>query len=118
MTDHEAKDMAALDALFDEIREAGAPEVSDALMARVLADAEDTGVVAQDLAARAGWRDWIAVLGGWPAMGGLVAAGVTGLWIGAAPTGMVSDVMTDMLGETLTVDLLPQLDDFGLEAEG
>jgi hypothetical protein len=119
MTDRETKEMAELDALLGDMRKRADPEVSDGLMARILADADSVrtaGHVTQPT--QLSWRDWISALGGWPAMGGLVAAGVAGLWIGAAPIGTVTDVMAGVFGETVSVELFPDVDLFELEAEG
>ena len=118
MTERETKDMAALDALFADVRDAEVPEVSDGVMARILADADAALALPALRSPRAGWRDWVTALGGWPAMGGLMAAGVAGLWIGVAPTGTVSDVMAGVLGETVAFEVFPDADIFGLEAEG
>lgn len=42
---------------------------------------------------RAGWRDWVDLLGGWPALGGMATACAVGLWIGLAPpTGLPDPV--------------------------
>ncbi|MFW8594871.1 hypothetical protein ACOHWE_11765 [Cribrihabitans neustonicus] len=40
---------------------------------------------------RQGWRQLAAAVGGWPAMGGLAAAGLAGLWLGLAPPDFVPD---------------------------
>lgn len=93
----------ALDVFFDAAR--GAPEpASDALMARVMADA-----LAVQTAAKAGpmlserrhsgviaglW----AALGGWPALGGLATATLAGVWIGFSPDLGVGDAMANALG--------------------
>lgn len=91
------------------------PAPSDALMARVLADA----LAAQPVTAprpepRPGlWVQLREALGGWPALGGLATAGVMGLAIGiAAPAGL-ADLATAVLGQgtdTYMVDLMPELD--------
>lgn len=69
---------------------AAAPDVPAALLSRILADAQ----AEQAAQMRATWRraaprrGLVAVLrdlGGWPAMAGLAAATVAGLWIGISP---------------------------------
>lgn len=117
MSDQNDKDIDDLDAFFAQVRQEPVPEISADAMARIMAGA----VVPEPVAivqAKPGIRDWIADLGGWPAMSGLMAAGFAGLWIGVAPTGAVSDVMAGMLGETVSVSLFPEADLFDLEAEG
>lgn len=118
MTDRERQDMADLDALFTEVRHGETPQVSGALMARILADAQAASPAAVSTPVRIGWRDWLAALGGWPAMGGLVAAGVTGLWIGVAPSALIEDTVSGLIGETVPVGLFSQIDLFELETEG
>ncbi|WP_072793703.1 hypothetical protein [Cognatishimia maritima] len=74
----------ALDALFAEAADF-APTPSDALMARVLADAEAFQPAAAEPMARRSQRSWrvfLDVIGGWQGAGGLVAATLAGVWIG------------------------------------
>ncbi|TNF23246.1 MAG: hypothetical protein EP318_00725 [Rhodobacteraceae bacterium] len=94
------REEAFLDALLDDerrLRSGADPEVPAGLMARVLADAErvQAGFVTQALpqpAPRAGlWAQIGAVLGGWPALAGLAAASVCGLWLGLNPPQGLSD---------------------------
>lgn len=88
-------DMRALDAAFAASRR-HAPDPSPALMARIVADAEaEAGRAAARSGAgerhaavsgaRALLRRAAAAVGGWSALGGLVAAGAAGLWLGVAP---------------------------------
>ncbi|MDF0602888.1 hypothetical protein P1J78_19270 [Psychromarinibacter sp. C21-152] len=81
-------DEAELDRLFEAARSA-APAPSDALLARVMAEAEAEMPVAHVAPApparRRGWlAGLIAGVGGWPAAAGLVGAAVTGVAIGVA----------------------------------
>lgn len=68
----------------------GAPP-GDALMARVLADAEAEQAARESAAARArparegALRSAFRALGGWPAVAGLSAATVAGVWFGVNP---------------------------------
>lgn len=85
-----------LDALFDVAR-AGrdAPQPTPDFMARVLADAlaEQARFTAPVGPARVPrWRQFLAAIGGWPAMGGLVTAAVAGLWLGISPPAALSDL--------------------------
>lgn len=95
----------ALDALFATARQEP-PVPSADLLARVLADAEAVQAARQStrqaaqvprsprpapMAARLGgaWRGLLDAVGGWGGVGGLVAAGAAGLWIGFSGTGML-----------------------------
>lgn len=100
---------ALLDALFAQAR-AGAGPVPDALLARVIADAEAAMPRAPVLrpapvAARpqAGWlAALVALLGGRSAVAGMAAAGLAGVWIGfAQPVALPFD--TDSTVETVTL---------------
>jgi hypothetical protein len=82
---HQAAGAGDLAPWFEAARADG-PEPSDALMARVLADAEALQPRPADPPRGGGaWAEVWRLLGGWPAAAGLAAAGVAGLWIGAAP---------------------------------
>ncbi|MFW8634432.1 hypothetical protein [Cribrihabitans pelagius] len=52
---------------------------------------DSAGPRARPASRRPGWRQLAAAVGGWPAMGGLAAAGVAGLWLGLSPPGFVPD---------------------------
>jgi hypothetical protein len=92
MSDEDRRQEAALAPFFEAARAAG-PEPSTALLARVLEDAEAAQARHAGAQARpglgprprAGLRARLAQgLGGWPALAGLAAAGVAGVWIGTA----------------------------------
>ena len=106
-----------LDDLFAQARKQ-APKVDDALVGRVLADADATqaGFAGRmDAAPRArGIRSWVRdMIGGWPAAGGLALATGAGVWFGMAPPAPVADVTALLVGETITVALVPG--DLGLQ---
>ncbi len=102
MMDNDTPTDAGLDALFDRAR-AAPPVVPDALMARVLADAAAAQPVRGG--SRAGWRRWVAALGGAPALGGLVTASCLGFWLGFAPPDTLPDVAGQVWGvETVVED--------------
>ena len=83
------------------------PGVTDDLMARVMADAVMLAPVATPQVARVSvWTQLREFIGGWPAIGGLAMAGVTGVWIGFAPPSPLSDFAAPFLGDTVSVDLL------------
>ena len=117
------------------------PAPSAAFMARVLADAAAAQArmgparlgparLGDDRAAVVAgpggiWAQLRAMLGGWPAQGGLVAAGLTGLALGlAAPTApaVLGDLAALALGQpadTYLVDLGPGLDfDIAMDLNG
>ena len=112
MTEHDD-----LESLFAEARDLR-PVPGDGLMARILADAETVAAErerpAREAPARAGWRDWLRTLGGWPAVGGLVASTLAGLWIGVAQPAAVSDLTSSVWGEQVSVNLGVDLDPLSL----
>lgn len=95
-------EMARLEALLTQARNDthGPDQVSGALMARVMADAdlvlreraqstetesaETNGSHRYPARDRSLWAGFMALIGGPRALGGLTAAALTGLWIGAA----------------------------------
>ena len=113
---------AALDAL---LAEAGSDMPDDALMARVLADAAavqtQTQVVtpAPRVARRGNWLTaMVDMVGGWGALGGVTAAGVTGLAVGLyAPHTVGVWIGSDTLGQeaSLSYDLSPDISALWLE---
>lgn len=109
-----------IDRLLADVSTTDAPSPSDALMARIVADAAGMVApvaVAEPVAAK-GLRGLWEAVGGWPAMGGLVAAGVAGLWIGVSPSAGAADLMAGVFGDDVTVDLLAGADALGWEIEG
>lgn len=101
------------DALMSEAR-ASDVSVSDGLMTRVLSDAE----VLQNKPEDAGfeippasiWSQFMSVIGGWPALGGVAAAGVAGLWLGLAPTAALDGLAADLVGGTTSVSFIQDFD--------
>jgi hypothetical protein len=104
-----------LDGLFALARGA-APPLPDALSARILSDAETVLAprTAPVPAARHGWRDLIAVLGGWPAAGGLALATMVGVMIGINPDSGLGALSTGLWGETVQVPLPADADPLAL----
>ena len=113
MTDDERQERR-LEVAF-EAAGAARPEPSAELMARVLADAEAAQAEFAPASVprpRSGYlRQFFETLGGWPAIAGLTAAGVAGIWLGVNPDTGVSDALASYLraGETAayTVDMMP-----------
>jgi hypothetical protein len=85
-----------LEAAFAAARAAAAAPAPGALLARIEADAraalrpEPAAAPARPRPVAGGrWRDLMQALGGWPGLGGLVAASAAGVWLGlAAPAAL------------------------------
>ena len=96
-----------LEALFAEACDLE-PSPSADLMARLAADAlrempRPATNATRPAPGRVRWRDWIAALGGWPAVGGLATATAVGVWIGAtAPVGL-ADLVPGIWGEGVSI---------------
>ena len=98
-----------LEDLFAQAR-AAKPPVSDDLMARVLADAERAGHGASVVVDRPGlWSRFLDLVGGWPAVSGLAAATVAGVWIGVAPPAMLDDYTAGLTGDVVSVSLFSDM---------
>jgi hypothetical protein len=118
-----------LDDLFAAARDV--PVVSDGVMARVLADAQLHQPRAMVVPAQGPtqgpsqsqsqsqsqtlWRRILAAIGGGPALAGLSAAALAGVWIGFAQPGQVSDLLLVGNTTTETLDVFPAFDDFVIE---
>lgn len=108
------RDDEALEDFFKAGR-ADAPDLGPDLMARILADAAAqqpapvpaAGTLQGTPRGRGGFGWFADLIGGWPAMGGLAAATVAGVWIGAAPPAALEDMATGVLGSTVAVELFP-----------
>ena len=90
---------------------------SSELMARVLADAAAHQSIAGDSVTSPSRGTWLsglmANLGGWPAMSGVAAAGVAGLWLGIAPPSSVESWTADLMGTTTAVTFMDDYDLIG-----
>lgn len=96
-------EFATVDALLAQARNSP-PQVPDALMARVLADAQaaQPEIIrsmpeTQDL-----WARFCEVFGGWQGMGGMVAATCAGVWIGLSPPETLPDAGVLLFGYETT----------------
>lgn len=102
MTDKE-NEFRELDDVF-RAAAAGTPQPDQALLARVLADAQrvQDGFATASPAARAQhpgpWHEFLSALGGWRAMAGLATAAAAGVWLGAFPPGFLPDATGVYLG--------------------
>lgn len=104
-----------LDDLFKEAR-VDNPGPSDDLMARVLADAAALQPVptAPRIEAPSLWARALGSIGGWPALSGVAAAGIAGLWIGLAPPDAFDVWVATAMGETTSFSFV---DDFAVLEE-
>ena len=105
-TDQSLNKMDHLEDLFAAARRAPT-ELPGPLQASLLADAQrvqEERSSARDRASETSqllsspqelsrqiWRQFVSAVGGWPALGGLVAASLSGLWIGLAPPSFLPD---------------------------
>jgi len=105
-TDKSLNEMDHLEDLFAAARSAPT-ELPGPLQASLLADAQrvqQERASARDMASETSqllsspqelsrqiWRQFVSAVGGWPALGGLVAASLSGLWIGLAPPSFLPD---------------------------
>lgn len=106
-----------LDQLFAQARGRDAVP-SDALMGRIAADAVANLTGPAPAPARGGGliATLVGILGGWPAVSGLAAATVAGIWIGFAPPQSLDSFAGDLLGSSdVVVPFLELSDPFGLE---
>lgn len=106
--------MDMLDDIFAHAR-AVAPTPSDDLVARVLADAKAAGKEVAAPAPRPGFfAGLLDVVGGWPSVGGLVAATVAGIWVGVAPPASVEDFTASTFGDAVTIGVFAEDLDFDI----
>ena len=94
-----------LEALFDAAL-VDAPTVPDALMARVIADANSMQPK------RSFWSSLMDALGGLPALGGLVTATCVGVWLGVAPPSDLPDLAGQVMGFEMAYE--DELDSFDM----
>jgi hypothetical protein len=97
-----------IDDLLADVAQAQ-PSVDETLMAKVLADANRMQMQHQHRptpTAPSLWVQFQQAIGGWPALSGLVATGVVGIWIGVAPPDGLTTYTSTLMGTTETVDLL------------
>jgi hypothetical protein len=111
--DHDAAERE-LDGLFDLARGV-APPLPEALAARMLADADAVirpavAVVPPAAAVTGGWREVMAALGGWPALGGLAFVTVLGVGIGISQPDGLAALTPGLWGETVQFELSADAD--------
>lgn len=129
MTDR-SKEFDGLEAFFDAAR-AEAPQPSEDLMARILADAaaETAHRAAPAPGARAArpaakvlgfWDALVMALGGRGALAGLAGAMVAGLWLGVSQPAPIASLAQQVAGDGTTleqVDLIPSFDNYMQQAD-
>ncbi len=106
------KALKELDALFQTAR-TDQPDLSDGLMAAILDDAtrvqdtfRPTGMEGAALRQPSLWSRFFATLGGGFGVGGLVTAGLAGIWIGVAPPSFLPDPV-DLATASVSLDSGP-----------
>ncbi|WP_407492772.1 hypothetical protein [Pseudooceanicola sp. MF1-13] len=104
---HDQIDDQGLDLFFDAARRTPA-QPSEDVLARIAGDAArvQAGFGATVLRPRRAGRvsQFLAAIGGWPAMAGLATAGVAGLWIGAVPPAFVETLTSGVITTADTAD--------------
>ncbi|MFK7751152.1 MAG: hypothetical protein AB8B51_01255 [Sedimentitalea sp.] len=103
-TDKEFEDLDGLFAAAREDRGALPP----ALRRQILSDGLKVQGNARPLPGI--WSQLRDLLGGWPGLGGLVAAGVAGVWIGIAPPAALPDPVQLVTQTSQTTDIFDSFD--------
>ena len=93
-----------LDAILKDAQ-SQAPLPTEELVSRILLDAEQNQPVLEPQTQIKGsyWSQLLLVIGGWPALSSVTAAGVAGLWIGLTPPDLVDTWVANALGSTTSV---------------
>ncbi|WP_299724643.1 hypothetical protein [uncultured Tateyamaria sp.] len=107
-----------IDGLLDELAGTPLPDTPDDLMARVLGDGQ--ALMPPPGGPRAPvpwWRQVVEGIGGWTAVGGLVAAAATGFVVGLGGLDDMGLSTPWVLGEEAYYDSLGTLDAFGWDME-
>ncbi|MFQ6548695.1 hypothetical protein AADZ90_012105 [Aestuariibius sp. 2305UL40-4] len=105
---------AELEALFDAVRDEAGDNPSDlppGLRARILADAH----LVTERRALPLWRVWLKAVGGWPTVGGVLAASLAGLWIGVMPPPVIENFEVRLFGEPEIVTVFVDAEFLGEE---
>lgn len=107
MTERDTSVETDIDTLLAEVAATPVPEVSDTLIARILFDADHAQPAAPvaPVAPPSVWHRLRDAIGGWPALGGLAAASVTGLWIGISPPDALVGVSGQLAGDAVSMTL-------------
>lgn len=114
-TTDDGKELKELEVFFEAALDSE-PDPSDALMAKIMADADAEAdswaeVVQPD---RGGFlRSFLDAIGGWPAASGIVTAGMVGVIVGFSPPAMLSEFTDGYLYGTTDAYLVDPYDGFG-----
>ena len=114
-TTEEDRELRDLEAFFEAALDAE-PDPSEALMAKIMADADAVADSwAEDIQpARGGLiRGFLDAIGGWPAASGIVTAGLVGVVVGFSPPAMLSEITDGCLYGTTDAYLVDPYDGFG-----
>lgn len=115
------KDVRSTDVLLAAAR-SQPPAVPDALMARVLADADalQPSHPVPDRPSGGLWTRISDLFGGWQGLGGLVAATCAGVWIGWNPPLVLPDAGALILGynDVGVMSTTAELTSFGWDVDG
>lgn len=116
MTTDKDDAMPELEVYFQAARD-DAPDVSDVLMARIMADADNVADSWETLDARprgGGFlRGFLDAIGGWPAVSGIVTAGFVGVVVGVSPPALLTEFTDGYLYGTADAYLVDPSDGFG-----
>lgn len=110
-------DTTGLEPFFDAAR-GQAPALDDALMARIMADAEAVASAreAPETPPRPGWFSRVMQgIGGWPAVSGMVTATVLGLAVGISPPALLEGLASGYLTGTSDPYLVDPYQGFGFD---
>lgn len=98
-----------LEQLFSEARQ-GKVKLPGDLMRAILEDADQVQVgflpAAESTPGPGKWTQLLALLGGWPAFGGLAAACAAGVWIGLTPPSFLPDPAQLVTVSETDIDLI------------
>ncbi len=98
------------------------PTPSQDLIARVLADAaaEQAAILTPIAAPVSRGQRFFDILGGWTGFGGLITAGMAGIWIGLAPQVPLESLAAGEAVDTIALNLWPEdsLFDVSVETDG
>ena len=112
-------DMADLDVFFDAAK-TEQPGVSDALMDRIMADANSVADEWQrEISSEPVKDSWVRRvlngIGGWPAVSGMATATVLGVAVGISPPALLTEMTAGYLDGTADPYLVDPYDAFGFE---
>ena len=104
-----------LEAAFGAARAEALRPAPEALLARISADADNELAWRMARRPQTGFRAFLAGLGGWPGLGGLVTATAVGVWIGVSGASQLGDMGLPIpAAEEETLSML--LPDYGFGA--